>query len=50
MNFRRFHFGGVVDGTRARDILGYVPQVPVRWPKAWWNQLLERLAQRDAMV
>jgi UDP-glucose 4-epimerase len=48
MNLRRFHFGGVLDGTRARDVLGYVPRVPVRWPRPWWNQLLERLAQRDS--
>jgi UDP-glucose 4-epimerase len=48
LNLRRFHFGGVLDGTRARETLGYVPRTPVTWPKAWWNQLLERLAQRAA--
>jgi UDP-glucose 4-epimerase len=47
MNLRRFHFGGVLDGTRARASLEYVPRVAVRWPKPWWNELLERLAQRD---
>jgi UDP-glucose 4-epimerase len=31
MNFRRFHFGGVVDGTRAADQLGYRPRHPIRW-------------------
>jgi len=31
MNVRRFHFGGVVDGTRARTQLGYAPSHPVQW-------------------
>ncbi len=44
LNARRFHFGGVLDGTRARDQLGYVPSVPAVWPRPWWRQLLERLA------
>lgn len=43
LNLRRFHFGGVIDGTRARDLLGYAPRHPVRWPRAWWRVLLERL-------
>lgn len=43
MNLRRFHFGGVLDGARAHDVLGFVPHVPVRWPKPWWPLLLERL-------
>jgi UDP-glucose 4-epimerase len=47
MNLRRFHFGGVLDGTRAKEVLGYVPRTPVAWPKSWWNQLLEGLAERD---
>lgn len=25
LNMRRFHFGGILDGTRAREILGYEP-------------------------
>jgi len=33
MNVRRFHFGGVVDGTHARDALGYRPRVEVSWPR-----------------
>jgi len=33
-NLRRFHFGGIVDGTRARDQLGYVPAQPLRWREA----------------
>ncbi len=32
MNRRRFHFSGVLDGRRARDVLGYVPCHPVDWP------------------
>ena len=43
-NLRRFHFGGVLDGTRARRELGYVPRTPVVWPKPAWKLLLERLA------
>jgi hypothetical protein len=44
LNLRRFHFGGVIDGARARRSLGYVPSHPVLWPHAWWWTLLERLA------
>lgn len=32
MNRRRFHYSGVLDGTRARDVLGYVPAHPTQWP------------------
>jgi len=32
MNRRRFHYSGVLDGTRAREELGYVPCHPVDWP------------------
>jgi UDP-glucose 4-epimerase len=31
-NFRRFHFGGILDGTRAALQLGYRPQHPIAWP------------------
>ena len=34
MNRRRFHYSGVLDGTRAREVLGYVPSHPVQWPTA----------------
>lgn len=34
MNYRRFHFSAVLDGTRAREVLGYEPKVPIRWPAA----------------
>jgi UDP-glucose 4-epimerase len=44
LNLAKFHFGGVLDGTRARRALGYVPRVPVRWPRPWWSRLIERLA------
>lgn len=44
MNVRRFHFGGVLDGTRARNELGFMPRTPVHWPERWWHQLIERLA------
>ncbi len=32
MNRRRFHYSGVLDGRRARDVLGYVPTRPIDWP------------------
>jgi UDP-glucose 4-epimerase len=32
MNRGRLHFNGVLDGTRAREVMGYVPAHPVRWP------------------
>jgi len=44
LNVRRFHFGGVLDGSRAHDNLGYVPQTHVRWPRPWWRMLVERLS------
>jgi UDP-glucose 4-epimerase len=32
LNRHRMHFGLVLDGTRARTVLGYVPCAPVDWP------------------
>lgn len=32
INRRRLHYGLVLDGTRARDVLGYVPSHAVDWP------------------
>lgn len=32
MNRFRFHYSGVLDGTRAREVLGFVPSHPVEWP------------------
>ncbi len=32
LNQWRFHFNGVLDGTRAAEVLGYRPQTPVGWP------------------
>lgn len=32
INRSRFHFSGVLDGTRARDVLRYVPSRPIEWP------------------
>jgi UDP-glucose 4-epimerase len=43
MNLRRFHFGGVLDGMRAKARFGYEPQTPARWPLPWWETLLSRL-------
>ncbi|MFN0249472.1 MAG: hypothetical protein ACKV2T_21480 [Kofleriaceae bacterium] len=46
LNLRRFHFGGVVDGSRARRELGYEPTTRVAWPRAWWQNLVEQLGSR----
>jgi UDP-glucose 4-epimerase len=32
LNRWRFHFNGMLDGTRAREVLGYQPQHPIDWP------------------
>lgn len=32
LNRHRMHLGLVLDGTRAREVLGYAPQHPVDWP------------------
>ena len=32
MNRRRFHYSGVLDGTRASEILNYIPNDPIDWP------------------
>jgi len=45
MNVRRFHFGGVLDGERARRELGYVPTHSVQWPRSPWQLLLARLGE-----
>jgi UDP-glucose 4-epimerase len=34
LNARRFHFGGMLDGRRARERLGYRPSQPIDWPVA----------------
>jgi UDP-glucose 4-epimerase len=44
MNMQRFHFGGVLDGSRARTSLGYTPKTAVHWPMPRWLLLMERLA------
>jgi len=31
LNSRRFHFNGILDGTRAREVLGYEPRTPIAW-------------------
>jgi len=48
LNIRRFHFGGVLEGSRARRVLGYVPRTPVCWPRPWWRLLLERLTEAQS--
>lgn len=34
VNMRRFHFGGMLDGRRARERLGYQPSHSIDWPVA----------------
>ncbi|MFN7131156.1 MAG: NAD-dependent epimerase/dehydratase family protein [Myxococcales bacterium] len=34
MNRRRFHYASVLDGTHAREVLGYVPRHRIEWPPA----------------
>ena len=45
-NARRFHFGGVVDGRRAEDELGYTPRAPIRWPRPQHGGSSARIASR----
>jgi UDP-glucose 4-epimerase len=45
VNLQRFHFGGVIDGSRAHRLLGYAASHPVQWPRPWWQLLIERLAE-----
>jgi UDP-glucose 4-epimerase len=33
INRNRMHLGLILDGTRARNVLGYVPRHPVHWPR-----------------
>ena len=49
MNTNRFHFGGVLDGTRARHELGYEPATGVDWsaaPAPIENGLVARALRR----
>lgn len=39
LNARRFHFGGVLDGERARHELGYEPRHPIAWPRVEKDRL-----------
>jgi len=32
MNRRRFHYASVLEGSRACEVLGYVPEHPIDWP------------------
>lgn len=32
INRRRMHYGLILDGNRAQDVLGYTPENPVDWP------------------
>lgn len=38
-----FHFGGVLDGSRAARELDFVPTTGVHWPMSWWRELFSRL-------
>jgi nucleoside-diphosphate-sugar epimerase len=48
LNLARFHFGGVLDGTRAKEELDFVATTPVHWPRPWWRLLLSRLGDDRA--
>ena len=39
LNRHRMHFGLVLDGTRAKNELGFVPTNPVRWPRGRMAQV-----------
>lgn len=39
----RFHFGAVLDGSRAARELDFVPTTAVHWPSSWWRELFSRL-------
>jgi len=45
INARRFHFGGVLDGRRARSAFNYAPHTPVAWPRPWWRRLFDDMAR-----
>ncbi len=34
MNRRRFHYASVLEGSRAHEVLGYLPEHPIDWPAA----------------
>jgi UDP-glucose 4-epimerase len=38
----RFHFAGVLDGSRAARELDFVPTTAVHWPSSWWRELFTR--------
>lgn len=48
LNARRFHFGGVLDGRRARMAFGYIPRTPARWPRPWWRRLVDEVVRARA--
>ena len=50
LNLQRFHFGGVLDGTRAQRELDFTPTMQVRWPRPWWKQLLSQLGEHRPSV
>lgn len=39
----RFHFAGVLDGSRAARELDFVPTTAVHWPSSWWRELFSRI-------
>jgi UDP-glucose 4-epimerase len=45
MNRRRMHYGLVLDGTRARTVLGYLPAHPIDWPIGTGSSAGERRAR-----
>jgi UDP-glucose 4-epimerase len=45
LNRERFHVASVLDGARAYQQLGYVPDHPVTWPRPWWRELFDQLVE-----
>ena len=43
MKPQRFHFSGVLDGSRAARELDFVPTTAADWPDSWWRELFSRI-------
>jgi UDP-glucose 4-epimerase len=42
LNYARFHFGGILDGTRAARVLGYVPKTSIAWSQVFPGRNAQR--------
>jgi UDP-glucose 4-epimerase len=48
LNHRRFHFSAVLDGSRAKKLLGYEPTNPIAWPGSARAAHVEKRGGRSA--